>query len=114
MGGYTFAPNENLTITPQTLIKYAIGAPPEADINMTLLLQSKFMGGLTYRTGSGDTDRAGESLDILLGLQATEKFFFCVSYDLGLTALKHNGSIELTARYWFNPPAAEGTEVSPY
>ncbi len=116
MGGYTFSPNDNLSITPQTLLKYAIGAPFEADINMTLLLQNKFMGGLTYRTGGGETSAAGESIDILLGLQATEKFFFCISYDLGLTALQryHHGSVELTARYWFNPAAATGTEVSPY
>ena len=116
MGGYTFTPNDNLSITPQTLIKYAVGAPPEADINMTMLLKNKFSGGLTYRTGGGETSAAGESLDILLGLQATEKFFFCLSYDLGLTPLQHyhHGSVELTARYWFNPPAASGSEVSPY
>ncbi len=116
MGGYTFTPNENLSITPQTLVKYVKGAPAQADINMTFVLKKKFTGGLTYRTGGGKTSAAGESLDILLGLQATEKFFFCLSYDLGLTPLRnyHSGSIELTARYWFNPPAAEGTEVSPY
>ena len=116
MGGYTFEPNDNLTITPQTLLKYAKGAPFEADINITLLLNNKFSGGITYRTGGGKTSKAGESIDFLLGLQATEKFFFCLSYDLGLTPLRssHHGSAELTARYWFNPPAADDTTVSPY
>jgi len=116
MGGYTFAPNDNLTITPQTLLKYAIGAPFQADINMTMLLKNKFTAGFTYRTGGGETSKAGESLDVLLGLQASEKLFFCLSYDIGLTALAnyHHNTVELTARYWFNPPAESGSEVSPY
>ncbi|MEO6039052.1 MAG: type IX secretion system membrane protein PorP/SprF, partial [Saprospiraceae bacterium] len=117
MGGYTFTPNDNLTITPQTLLKYAQHAPFEADINLTLLLKNKFSGGITYRTGGGETSAAGESIDFLLGLQATEKLFFCLSYDLGLTSLRrsHHGSAELTARYWFNPPAASADNpVSPY
>lgn len=117
MGGYTFTPNDHLAITPQTLLKYAQGAPFQADINMTLLLNNKFSGGATYRTGGGETSAAGESIDFLLGLQATEKLFFCISYDLGLTPLRrsHHGSAELTARYWFNPPAATADDpVSPY
>ena len=115
MGGYTFTPNDNLAITPQTLLKYAKGAPFQADMTLTLLYKKKFSGGLTYRTGGGETSSAGESVDFLLGLQATEKFFFCLSYDLGLTPLRryHSGSIELTARYWFNPPAT-GEVIPPY
>ncbi len=106
MGGYTFKANEDLRITPQVLLKYAVGAPFQADINATLLLKEKYSGGLTYRTGGGKTSALGESVDVQLGLQATEKIFFCLSYDLGLTPLRnyHKGSVELTARYWFNPP----------
>lgn len=117
MGGYTFTPNDNLAITPQTLLKYAKGAPFQADINVTLLFKNKFSGGITYRTGGGETSSAGESVDLLLGLQATNKFFFCLSYDLSLTPLRryHSGSVELTARYWFNPPALDTDDIrSPY
>lgn len=105
MGGYAFKAGKDLRITPQVLLKYALGAPFQADINTTLLWKEKYSGGLSYRTGGG-TSAIGESVDLQLGLQATEKIFVCLSYDLGLTPLRsyHKGSVELTARYWFNPP----------
>ena len=73
---------------------------------MSVLLKQKFYGGLSYRLG-GDTNGAGESVDVLLGMQATENLFFCLSYDIGLTRLQQysSGSIEATLRWWFNPPA---------
>ena len=83
----------------------------DADLNVSVLLKDKFYGGLTYRTG-GDTNGVGESVDVLLGMQATENLFFCLSYDIGLTRLRkyNSGSVEATLRWWFNPPAPEGTE----
>lgn len=116
MGGYTFKVNDDVKIAPQILLKYAVRSPFQADINGTILLKDKYLGGLTYRTGNGKSV-AGESIDLQLGLQATEKLFFCLSYDLSLTALRkyHNGSVELTARYWFNPPPPEDTPIAvPY
>jgi len=105
MGGIKFDPTEDLEITPQVLLRYAIGAPFDADVNVSALLYKKFYGGLTYRLG-GDTNFVGESVDVALGFQAIEKLFFCFSYDLGLTRLRkhNNGSIEATVRWWFNPP----------
>ncbi len=46
-------------------------------------------------------------------MQATEKIFFCLSYDIGLTPLRKytNGTIEATARYRFNPPAADDAVI---
>ncbi|MBL7829210.1 MAG: type IX secretion system membrane protein PorP/SprF [Saprospiraceae bacterium] len=105
MGGYTFKPNDELEITPQALFRYAIGAPFDVETNVSLLLKKKYYGGLTYRVG-GDTKGLGESVDILLGLQATENLFFCFSYDIGITKLRKvsNGTFELMARWWFAPP----------
>lgn len=105
MGGMRFEPNEDLAITPQVLMRYAIGAPFDAELNVSMLLYKKFYGGLTYRVG-GDTNFAGESIDAALGFQATDKLFICFSYDIGLTRLRkhHNGSIEAALRWWFNPP----------
>jgi len=117
MGGYTFNTSKDVKIVPQVLLKYAANAPFQADINGTVLLKDKYLAGLTYRTGGGQTTVIGESLDFQLGLQATEKLFFCLSYDLSLTPLRryHSGSVELTARYWFNPPPPEGTDIEfPY
>ncbi len=105
MGGIKFKPTEELDLTPQVLLRYAVGAPFDAEMNLSALLYSKFYGGLSYRLG-GDTNFAGESMDVALGFQAIDKLFFCFSYDIGLTRLRkhHNGSIEATVRWWFNPP----------
>ncbi|MBC7774915.1 MAG: type IX secretion system membrane protein PorP/SprF [Phycisphaerae bacterium] len=105
MGGIKFEATDELDVTPQVLLRYAVGAPFDAEMNVSALLRSKFYGGLSYRLG-GDTNFAGESVDVALGFQAIDKLFVCFSYDIGLTRLKkhHNGSIEATVRWWFNPP----------
>jgi len=115
MAGTNISLTKDLRLNPQILLKYVPGAPFDADINASLWLKQKFYGGLTYRTGSGTTAGAGESVDVLLGMQATEKLFFCLSYDIGLTPLRkyNNGTIEATVRYQFNPPAPDDTEVEP-
>jgi hypothetical protein len=106
MGGYTFKPNKELTITPQVLFRYAIGAPFDAEMNVSAMLRKQFYGGLTYRVG-GDVNQLGESVDAMLGMQVTDNLFFSLSYDIGITRLRkfNNGSLEATARWWFNPPA---------
>lgn len=111
MGGATFNLSQDFELTPQLLFKYVNHAPFDADLNLSALLKQRFYAGLTYRTGNGDTSHGGESLDAMLGMQATRNLFFCLSYDIGLTPLKqyNNGSIEATARWWFNPP--EGEEI---
>lgn len=105
MGGIKLDATDELEVTPQVLLRYAIGAPFDAELNVSALLRKKFYGGLTYRVG-GDTNFAGESIDAALGFQAIDKLFFCFSYDIGLTRLRrhNNGSIEATIRWWFSPP----------
>jgi type IX secretion system PorP/SprF family membrane protein len=110
MGGMTFKPNDDLAIKPQLLLKFVPNAPFEAEVNTMVVLQDKFHGGLSYRAG-GDTNGTGESVDVLLGLKASDKLFFCLSYDIGLTRLRkfNNGSVEATVRWSINPP--EGTVI---
>jgi type IX secretion system PorP/SprF family membrane protein len=112
MGGITFKPNKEVSITPQMLLKYVKNAPLDLDLNGSIWLRDKYYGGLTYRTG-GDTNGLGESVDILLGLQATENLFVCLDYGIGLSRLARvsNGTFEICARWWFNPP--EGQTVAP-
>lgn len=110
MAGVSFDLGEQMELTPQLLMKYALGAPFDVDVNVMGSYQRKFYLGATYRTG-GDSGGAGESIDALFGIQATKNLFFALSYDIGLTRLRkyNNGSIEATARWWFTPP--EGEEV---
>lgn len=105
MGGIQLDATDELKVTPQVLLRYAIGAPFDAEMNLSALLRNKFYGGISYRAG-GDTNYAGESVDVALGFQVIDKLFICFSYDIGLTRLRkyNNGSIEATVRWWFNPP----------
>jgi hypothetical protein len=105
MGGLQLTPTDDLKVTPQVLVRYAIGAPVDAEVNVSALLRNRFYAGLSYRAG-GDINFAGESLDVALGIQAIDELFFCLSYDIGLTRLRkqHNGSIEATVRWYINPP----------
>lgn len=106
MGGIQFNLNEDVRLTPQALLRYAFNAPFDADVNVSVMLHRKFYLGATYRVG-GDTNGAGESVDALIGVQATENLFLCLSYDIGFTRLRKfsNGSMEATVRWEFNPPA---------
>jgi type IX secretion system PorP/SprF family membrane protein len=113
MGGITYRPNKDLEVTPQALFRYAVGAPIDAELNVSVLLRKKFYGGIAYRVG-GDKKQLGESVDVMLGLQATDNLFFCFSYDIGISKLRHynSGSMEATIRWWFVPPA-DNIEVEP-
>ena len=104
MSGYTAALSENLRLRPQFLLKYVNNAPLNADLNLNLLIQDKFVAGLTYRTGGNKVEeRRGESLDLLFGAQLTENLMFGFSYDFTLSAIREftSGSIEASFHYCF-------------
>ena len=105
MSGAAFALSNTIDIVPQFLFRYVKNAPPDLDMNVTLDVQRRFLGGVTYRVG-GDKNDLGESIDIMAGAFATKNLMFMLSYDIGLTRLKrfNNGSIEATFRWILNPP----------
>jgi len=109
MGGVTLPLNENLSLKPQALLKYVSKAPVDFDANVSLLVQNRYIAGLTYRLGGDKKDGTGESLDLLLGAQLTDNLMFSVSYDLTLSDIKtySNGSIEAAVRYCIGK-ASEG------
>jgi type IX secretion system PorP/SprF family membrane protein len=99
---------DQVEFTPQILFKYVKNAPLDADVSTSIFVKRKFLGGVSYRVG-GNSGGGGESLDLMFGLQATRQLFFCLSYDIGISKLRtqHNGSVEATARWWFNVPEGE-------
>ncbi len=101
MTGYTATINENLSIRPQVMFKYAENAPVDADINVNLLIQDKFVAGLTYRLGGNKVNSRGESLDLLFGVQVTENIMFGFSYDYTLSDIQEysDGSVEVSLHY---------------
>ncbi len=110
MSGYKWAVAEGVELTPQFLFKYVKNAPLDGDFNLNATLNERFIAGLTYRLGGGQVSSAGESIDLLAGVQATPKIFVALSYDIGMTQLRkyHNGSVELVARYFFREPTKTG------
>lgn len=110
MGGYTFPLSETMALKPQALLKYASGAPIDFDANVSLLVQNRYMAGLTYRLGGNKESGTGESLDLLLGAQLTDNVMFSISYDMTLSDLKDysNGSIEASVRYCLGKASEEG------
>jgi type IX secretion system PorP/SprF family membrane protein len=113
MTGYNYPLKDNLDFSPNLLFKYVRNAPLNADLNLTFNIKQKYIAGVTYRTG-GDNNKAGESVDIILGLQTTKNLFLCASYDVSLSRLRKfsNGTIELTTRWWFNPPEGSIEKIS--
>ena len=115
MSGYDWKVAEGIVLTPQVLFKYVKNAPFDGDFNVNATINERFVGGMTYRLGGGEASSYGESLDLLAGIQATKKVFFALSYDIGLSKLRkyHNGSVELTARYFFKEPTPNSWLVNP-
>jgi type IX secretion system PorP/SprF family membrane protein len=106
MAGYQFGDPEGVVIMPQFIVKYAENSPVNADINLSFLFNNTFFSGVTYRTGNGVSARGGESAGFFAGVQATKNIMVCLSYDLGITALRNynNGTIEAVVRWSFRPP----------
>jgi type IX secretion system PorP/SprF family membrane protein len=115
MGGVAIPLNENLALKPQALLKYATGAPLDFDANLSLVIQNKYVAGLTYRFGGNQVDGTGESLDLLLAAQLTENIMFGVSYDITLSDVKEysNGSIEASVRYCIGKAEGDKEYVNP-
>ncbi len=107
MFGINFDPNDDLRITPQVLLKYVAHAPFDADFNCMAEFKKRFLVGLNYRTGSGVTAAAGESVDVLAGIWVSPKLYLGVSYDASLTELRKYNSGSFEAVVTLRPGASE-------
>ncbi len=112
MGGVTFQLNDNLALKPQALLKHASKAPVDFDANVSLLVQNRYVAGVTYRLGGNKENGNGESIDLLVGAQLTPSLMFTFSYDYTLSDIKgySNGSIEASIRYCIGKGSEEGKE----
>ena len=100
MAGLRMRMTDKVDFQPQILLKYANNAPFDADVNASLIFNDRFTAGLSYRVG-GSTNRAGDSVDLLIGAQLNNQILLGLSYDLTMSELRDNtsGSIELLVRY---------------
>ncbi len=115
MGGLTFPLNENLKLQPQALLKYVGGAPIDFDANVNLLINNRYVVGMTYRLGGDKTSGVGESLDLLLAAQLSRYLMFSLSYDYTLSEIRNftSGSLEASFHYCFGKPDPAREYVNP-
>lgn len=109
MGGVTFELSDKVKLQPQTLIKYVANAPVDADVNANLIINNRYIFGLTYRLGGNKETSTGESLDLLLAAQLTNNLLFSMSYDMTISDLRayNSGSIEASLHYCFGKSQGE-------
>jgi type IX secretion system PorP/SprF family membrane protein len=87
--GYVFTISENLKFKPSTMVKMVQGSPISLDLNGSLFLNDMFEFGLSWREG--------DSIDAIIGVQATPSIRVGYAYDHTLTRLVdyNSGSHEL-------------------
>jgi len=95
ISGYIFDLNPNLKFKPAVLFKVVEGAPLQADISATFLMNDKFSLGAAYRWDA--------ALSALVGYQLNEKFMVGLAYDREITELGNSvfndGSFEIFLRF---------------
>lgn len=87
--GYVFTISESLKFKPSTMVKMVQGSPISLDLNASLFLNDMFEFGLSWREG--------DSIDAIIGVQATPSVRVGYAYDHTLTQLGeyNSGSHEL-------------------
>ena len=96
IAGALFHVTENLDFKPTSYVKMTVGAPIEADLTASFIIQKRFLLGAMFRTG--------DAVGGLIGFDITEQLHLGYSYDwsFGLQTFKYNkGSHELILRYDF-------------
>ena len=87
--GYVFTLNDNLKLKPSAMVKAVEGSPISFDLNSSLFIKDKFEVGLSWREG--------DSLDALIGFQATDNIRVGYAYDHTISPLANynKGSHEI-------------------
>ncbi len=87
--GYVFDLNDNLKFKPSAMVKMVQGAPISIDLNGSLFINELFEIGLSWREG--------DSIDALVGVQASPSIRVGYAYDYTITNLSefNSGSHEI-------------------
>lgn len=93
LGGYVFDLNPDLKLKPSFLAKMVAGAPVQLDVSANLMIQEKFIIGLSWRWSAAATAMAG--------IQITNGLFVGYSYDFETSNLSNynSGSHEVFLRF---------------
>jgi len=102
MAGTVFKLNSKVKIKPAILMKYVKNTPFDMDIHASAIFHDKLWAGLTYRLG-GLSDSVGESLDLVVQLQASQSIRIGLAYDFTLSRVRdvNSGTYEIVLDYCF-------------
>ncbi len=114
MTGGTFILDKDWRITPQFLFKAAEKTPRSFDFNTSATWKDIYTAGLTYRSGGNQSDW-GESIDVIFGLQLSERMLLGFAYDITLAKIRNSssGSIEMMLNYVFVPKKIKTVVINP-
>jgi len=114
MTGGTFIVNNDFRVTPQLMFRAAENSPWGLDLNISGTWKDKYSTGLTYRTGGTKGD-LGESIDLILGIQLSDRMMLGFAYDITLSRIRtiDNGSLEMILSYNFIPKKIKTIIVNP-
>ena len=114
MAGFLVNLNSNITMTPQVLVKTAQNSPSDFDFNFSFTFKEVVTTGFTVRTG-GSEDIVGESIDFILGIQASKNLLLSFAYDYTLSEIKNyeNGSLEFLINYRFKSKKKKTIATNP-
>ena len=115
MGGYSFDLSDVVSLTPQGMIRITDNAPMDFDLNALFGFYDQFFAGLTYRHYNGEVNSLAESIDVLAGVQVTQRLYIGLAYDFTLSELRKysNGSVEAAIRYNIIEVEEKETYVNP-
>jgi type IX secretion system PorP/SprF family membrane protein len=94
--GAIFKVNDDIDFKPTSFVKVTSGAPVEADLTGTFIIEKSISAGLMYRTG--------DAFGLLLGYNITPQCYFGYAFDWSYkleTFRYNNGSHEIMLRYDF-------------
>ena len=100
-GGLIPMGSEDLQLKPSLMYKYTSDAPFSMDANLSVMVQKRFTGGISYRIGQAN--KFGESIDLLTFVQASDHLGVGIAYDYTLSQIKDHskGTVEAVLRYDF-------------
>lgn len=101
--GYTYALNQQISLQPSTLLKYASAAPLQADLNLKAVynFNNRLRSDFDDELWLGVSYRTQDALVALFGLQFMEKFQLSYAYDFTLSSIRYYsaGSHEIVVGY---------------
>ncbi|NNC95355.1 MAG: type IX secretion system membrane protein PorP/SprF [Chitinophagales bacterium] len=86
--GYVFGPEDaKLRFKPSILMKYVKNAPIDFDLNASLLIDSRYWVGLSYRTGGNAEGKSGDAIVGIFEFKATSALRLGYAYDYTISDL---------------------------